>query len=153
MWYRWFSPVSYSQTGATPGAAGSIRALHPSALSRPLSHGGTTMPVVARGTTAGPRHRTWRRSWPISRLLLLFALVPALPVFAGVVVGLWQLVLRERQDRDDSARDAAVTIGRDIDLRLQGYIDFLKTLATSAALQSDDVEAAYEQTEVSYLLS
>src|SRR5262245_46185294 len=79
-----------------------------------------------------------RRAWSITWLIGFFAVGLAAPL---LVI----LTLDAVRDLGDRVHDVAEQVAKDVDLQLTGYIALLQTLATSRALQTNDISAAYDQ--------
>jgi PAS domain S-box-containing protein len=85
------------------------------------------------------------RTWPIAHLLVLFAVIQALPFIAVVVHEVVRVEENERATFRARLQDAAEEIANGIDISLARYIERLKTLASSPALQRKDYKTAHAQ--------
>ncbi len=113
------------------------------AMNSVLQRMGAALPSIGRATTG--LRQILRRPRPLRTQLLVLTLASALPITAFSGILLWRLHDRERAQFEERLRLTAQDLAGDIDRQLEAMVVTLRTLATSPALQRNDMAEFHAQ--------
>jgi two-component sensor histidine kinase len=113
------------------------------AMNRVLQRMGAAFPSVG-GVTMGLRQML-RRPRSLRTQLLILTLASALPITAFSGALLWRLNDKERAQFESRLQLTAQDLANDIDRQLEAMVVTLRTLATSRALQRNDLSEFHAQ--------